>query len=146
MVFDAKIGTQRLNCYALGAELFAGVVAVTRLDDKALLTCGEVDLVVSVGSSCLVRGVAETILGTELFGDLSIDLGYGLLLRDFEEASACLLGHALEDFFAVDAARTASASRAAAWVAATATGGAASPAGAASATTARGAYAPAWTT
>src|SRR6266702_3485650 len=145
MVLDAKIGTQRLTCYALGAELFAGVIAVARLDGEILPTGGEVDLVVSVCGGCLVWGVAETVLGTELFGDLSVDLGYGLLLRDFKEASSCLLRHALEDLLAVDSVRSASASGTTAWTATAATGVASSTAGVTSATTAGEAYAAALT-
>src|ERR1700682_1364036 len=92
------------------AGLLAGVVAVARLEDEVLLTGGEVDLVVTVGCGGLGGSVAEAVLGAKFLGYLGVDLGYGLLLRDFEEASACLLGDALEDLLAVDAVHAVPAS------------------------------------
>ena len=51
-----------------------------------------------------IGGVAESVLRAKLFGDLVVDLGDGLLAADLEETSAGLLGHALQDLFAVDVA------------------------------------------
>ncbi len=56
-----------------------GVVPVAGLDEESLLVEGEIDLVVTTGGSILTWGVAETILGTEFFGDLVVDLGYSLI-------------------------------------------------------------------
>ena len=89
----------------LRPELLSGVVAVAGLDEEALLVEGEVDLVVAVGGGVLAGGVAETVLGAKLFGDLVVDLSDVLVFLDLEETSAGLLGHALEDLLAVDVAR-----------------------------------------
>ena len=59
----------------------------------------EIDLVVSAGGGVLTGGVAETVLRAQLLGDLVVDLGNVLALLDLEEASAGLLGHALEGTF-----------------------------------------------
>ena len=81
--------------------LLSGVVAVAGLNEQSLLVEAEIDLVVSGGGGFLGRGVAEPVLGAKLFGDLVVDLGHGQVLLDFEETATGLLGHALEDFFAV---------------------------------------------
>jgi hypothetical protein len=57
--------------------------------------------VVPVRCGFLGGGVAETILGTKLFGYLLIDLSNVLVLLDLEEAAAGLVCHALEDLLAV---------------------------------------------
>ena len=54
----------------LKAELLSRVVAVTSLNNEALLVETEIDLVVSTGGSVLAGGVAETVLSTQLFSDL----------------------------------------------------------------------------
>ena len=87
--------------------LVAGVVAVAGLQEEVLgagLGEREDDAVVAVGGGLLVGGVAEAVLGAQLIADLLVDLGEGLFLADLEEASAGLVGHALEDLLAVDMA------------------------------------------
>ena len=81
----------------------------------------QIDLVVAVGGGVRGRGVAETVLGAQLFGDLVVDLGDILVLLHLEETASGLLGHALEDLFAVDVA-LAAAGIVAAIVAATTAG------------------------
>src|ERR1700738_2122054 len=88
----------------LKAGLLSGVVAVAGLDEEALLAESELDPVVAAGGCVLGGGVAEAVLGAQLFGDLVVDLGYVLILLDLEETAAGLLGHALEGFLAVDMA------------------------------------------
>src|SRR3979490_3422787 len=70
--------------------LLSGVVAVAGLDEESLLVEGEIDLVVAAGGGVLGGGVAETVLGAQLFGDLVVDLGYFLIFLDLEEAAAGL--------------------------------------------------------
>src|SRR3954454_14245061 len=60
---------------------------------------------VAAGGGVLGGGVTEAVLGAQLLGNLTVDLGYVLILLDLEEAAAGLLGHALEVFLAVDMAR-----------------------------------------
>src|ERR1700726_332889 len=84
--------------------LLSGVVAVACLDEEALLVEGEIDLVVAAGGGVLGGGIAEAVLGAQLFGDLLVDLGHVQILLDLEEAAAGLLSHALEDFLAVGVA------------------------------------------
>src|ERR1700738_4471825 len=90
----------------LKAGLLSGVVAVAGLDEEALLAESELDPVVAAGGCVLGGGVAEAVLGAQLFGDLVVDLGYVLILLDLEEAAAGLQCHALEDFPAVDVVST----------------------------------------
>ena len=88
----------------LKAELLSSVVTVAGLDEEAFLAEGELDPVVAVGGGVLGGGVAEAVLGAQLFRDLVVDLGYVLTLFDLEEAASGLLGHALEVLFAIDVA------------------------------------------
>src|SRR5882757_2531062 len=86
----------------LKAVLLSGEVAVAGLNERAFLAEGELNPVVADGCGVLARGVAEVVLGAQLFRDLVVDLGYVLVLLDLEETAAGLLGHALENFPAVD--------------------------------------------
>jgi hypothetical protein len=88
----------------LKARLLSGVVTVAGLDEEALLAEGKFDLVVAGGCGVLAGGIAEAVLGAQLFDDLIIDLGYILILLDLEEAAAGLLGHAFKVFLSVDVA------------------------------------------
>ena len=62
------------------------------------------DLMVAVGRCVLGGGITEAVLGSELFGDLIVDLGDILILLYFKEAPAGLLGHTFEDLLAVNVA------------------------------------------
>ena len=109
--------------------LLAGVVAVAGLDvESFLFGDGEVDLVVAVGGGGGVGGVAESVLGTKLFGDLGVDARDILFFRDLEEAAAGFAGDAFEDLFAVDAGLGVAAAATALAAAATAASGIASAA------------------
>ena len=79
----------------LVTELLSAVVAVAGLDEKALLMKGKVDLVVAGSSGVLIGSEAKPILGAQFLGDLVVDLGYILILLDFEETASSLLGHTL---------------------------------------------------
>src|SRR3981189_3169642 len=93
-----------MSSATLGSRvLLSGVVTVAGLDEETLLVEGEIDLVVAAGGGVLAGGVAEGVLGAQVFGDVVVDLYSVLIFLDLEEAAAGLLGHALEDFFAVRA-------------------------------------------
>ena len=87
----------------MAKKLLASVVAVAGLDEVSLLMESEIDLMVAVGGGVRGRGVTETVLGSQFFGDLVVDLGDVLVLLHLEETASGLLGHALEDLFTVGA-------------------------------------------
>src|SRR5260370_39215983 len=88
----------------LKAELLSGVVTVAGLDEEAFLAEGELDPVVAAGGGVLAGGVAEAVLGAQLFGDLVVDLGNVLILLNLEETTSGLLGHTFEVFLTIDVA------------------------------------------
>src|SRR5271167_3438504 len=96
--------TARRKTMLLKAELLSSVVAVAGLDEETFLVETEIDLVVTAGGGVLGGSVAETVLRAKLLGDLVVDLGDVLIFLDLEETAAGLLGHARENFLAVDVA------------------------------------------